>query len=64
MRHFLFWFLKICLSSTFKPLALQYRFTAVVLCVASPGQPHCLAVPIYDKDNKTSVMQLSLKHGI
>lgn len=52
----LFWLLKICLSSSFKPLALQHRFIAVVLCVASPGQPHWLAVPIYDKDNKTSVM--------
>jgi len=41
---FFFWLLKICLSSSFKPLAFKHRFIAVVLSVASSGQPHWLAV--------------------
>jgi len=41
---FWFWLLKICLSSSFKPLAFKHRFIAVVLSVASSGQPHWLAV--------------------
>ncbi len=61
---FLFRLLKCCLSSSFKPLAFKHRFASVVLCVASLGQPHWLAVTVYDKDNKTSIMSSSLWRAI
>ncbi len=57
---FLFRLLKFCPSSSFKPLAFKHRFVSVMLCVASLGQPHWLAVTVYEKDNKTSRMSLSL----
>lgn len=57
---FLFRLFKFCPSSSFKPLAFKHRFVSVVLCVASLAQPHWLAVTVYDKDNKTSIMSLRI----